>query len=161
MAKDNLGKVLGELEQAVAAESAGQERAWAARVGQALAGLEQALARRAALLRSPDGRVVDVDRPLLPSPGEDRKAAGLQHELEGFLQQTQVLRTQAEAAAAFRQDGRPDESAAAAARAVVPVPDFGALRDSARTLVQAIRSHENAEAELILESVNTDIGGGD
>ena len=117
MEKDDLVTALGELEQAVTAASADQERA--------LAGLEQALTRRVVALRSPDGRVVDVDRPLLPSPGEDRKAAGLQHELEVFLQQTQALRAQVQGAAA--------------SSAVAPLADGGTLRDQVRILVAAIR----------------------
>jgi len=138
MAKtDDLVTALEQLEQAVGAPAADPER-----VEQGLARLEQALARRTASLRSPDARVVDVDRPLLPSPGEDRKAADLQHELEDFLGQTKTLREQTRGTTGA-------------------VADAPALRDRVRELIQAIRRHEHAEVELILDSVNTDIGAGD
>ena len=135
---DDITAAVGQLEK-VLGEPTDQERAWTGRVDAALARLEEALRRQAKLLRPPDGRVPDVDRPLLPSPGEDRKAAGLQHELEDFLQEIKALRAQV-------QD----------ARSVIEP-----LRERVRALVEAVRRHEHAEVDLILDSVTTDIGAGD
>jgi hypothetical protein len=135
---DDISAALGQLDK-ILEEPAEQERAWAGLVDGALARLEEALRRQATELRPPNGRVPDVHRPLLPSPGEDRKAAGLQHELEEFLQTIDTLRAQTHDAGS----------------AVEP------LRERARALVQAVRRHEHAEVDLILDSVTTDIGAGD
>jgi hypothetical protein len=135
---DDITAALGQLEK-ILGEPAGQGQGWSGRVDAALARLEGELRREATELKAPDGPVPDVDRPLIPSPGEDRKAAHLRDELEDFLQEIQALRSQA-------RDG---------GSTVEP------LRERGRELVQAVRRHEHAEVDLILDSVNTDIGAGD
>jgi hypothetical protein len=42
-----------------------------------------------------------------------------------------------------------------------PVPDLTDLHSRGQRLVTALRRHREAEASLLLESVNVDIGGGD
>jgi len=121
-------KAVEQLEQALGGESAG-------RIEQTLAALQEALRQRAATLKPPDDPLPDVDRPLLPSPGEDRKAAELREQVGGFLWETEALRAQAR--------------------------DGGAEADAFRERARALRNHEHAEVDLILESVNTDIGAGD
>jgi hypothetical protein len=101
--------------------------------------VEQQVRQRAAVQRGPDGLVPDVDRPRVPSPAVDRRSAERRQELEGFLQQVQTLRAQAQGGA----------------------PDFGSLRERIRALTEALRRHSDAEAERVLESINMDLGAGD
>lgn len=132
-------KALEQLEQALDTGPSGQQGAWASCVEQKLAQLQQALQRHAAQLNTPNGPLPDVDRPLLPSPGEDRKATALQHELEQFLRETKTLLAQ--------------------------VHDLGpsarALYQRVHELIHAVRRYEHAEVDLILDTVTTDIGAGD
>ena len=121
-----------QLEQALDGTSA-------TRVEQALATLQQALRRRGAELKGHDDPLPDVDRPLLPSPGEDRKVGELHHQLESCLHEAEALRAE------VRDSGTASES----------------LRDRGHKLARALRNHEHAEVDLILETVTTDIGAGD
>ena len=130
---------LEQLERALDTGTSGQQGAWASCSEQKLTQLQQALQRHAAQLNTPNGPLPDVDRPLLPSPGEDRKATALQHELEQFLKEVETLRAQT------RDLG----------------PSAGALRQRVRELAAAVRRYEHAEVDLILDTVTTDIGAGD
>jgi hypothetical protein len=161
---DTLEKAMGELERALAEEAVGREADWAGRVDQVLAGIEAAVQQRAANLEPPDGKVVEVDRPRLPSPTVSRRAAGLRQELAGVLAEAQALR--ARVRGAVQAFGVPVQPAGlAGALPVAPeagaIPDFGVFRQRVRELLTALAQYEEEEARLILESVTTDIGAPD
>jgi hypothetical protein len=161
---DALGMAVDGLRHASSADIVGHQREWAESVDQALAIAELAIRQRAAPLKPADGRVVDVDRPRLPSPTVARRTAGLRTDLNTLFTEAKALRTRAQTAArAFgpapdfpEQAGGPPSTARA-----VEVPDFGALRQQVEQLAEAVEHYVDEEARLVLESVNTDIGSPD
>ena len=127
--------------------------------------LESFLRRQhAATLEAPDGRVVDVDSARLPSPTMSRRAAKLHEELDRFLDETRALRTKVRGVAPG-QGSADNPSALAGALTVAPeagaIPDFGVFWTRAQELLNALNRYEEQEANLILDSVTTDIGAGD
>jgi hypothetical protein len=161
---DTLLNAAEKLQRTLAADVAGQERDWAERADQALTQLAAAISQRAATWRSPEGKVVDVESPRLPSPIVARRGSELRRDLDGLLEQAISLQTDVRSAArAFSSAG--DVSDLAGALPVAPevsaVPNFGVFRQRAEQLVEGIRRYIEQEAGLILETVNTDVGAGD
>ncbi|HEV3255500.1 MAG TPA: hypothetical protein VG013_01345 [Gemmataceae bacterium] len=161
---DVLSPALDRLERALAERGAGRERDWVERVDQALAAVEQGVRQHAATLEAPDGRVVDVDSPRLPSPTVSRRAAKLHQELDGFLVETRALRAKVRGASQGLGIAV-SPSGLAGALAVAPeagaIPDFSVFCKRAKELLEALNHYEEEEADLILEAVTTDIGAGD
>jgi hypothetical protein len=153
-----------KLEEVLAADVAGQERDWADRVDQALTQVVDALQQRAATWKSPEGKVVDVESPRLPSPTVARRGSELRRELDGFLEQAKALQVDVRKVARTF-GGEADVANRAGALPVAPeagaVPDFGVFRQRAEQLVEGIRRYIQQEAALILESVNIEVGAGD
>jgi hypothetical protein len=138
--KDLLIEATEELRQALGQEAAGgQERGQ--RVARALAGVERALRQRAGEPLSAEEPLADSDRPLLPSPGVERRAEGLRHEAGDLLREVRALRGEVSA-------GRGD-------------PAAGPLAERLGQLVHALAHHEQGEIDLVQESITTDIGAGD
>jgi hypothetical protein len=161
---DQLLTAIDQLEHILSQDSTNREAPWFFRMEQALAAVEQALRQHSANLEGPDGRVLDVDRPRIPSPGVVRRAGELQDGLHDLLKQTQALRArlqQATPASGF--PSHPEETAGAlpVAPEAGALADFGILCQRARSLVENLRRYENEEVDLILETVNTDVGAGD
>lgn len=134
-AADELERVLGQGAAGAAGQQAVAERA--------LLRLEEIVRRHAGSLYNSDG-LVTVDRPRLPSPGVDRQTAELRQQLESLVRDLQELRSRVPAAG---PSGAGIDHASLVARA--------------RQLAEALRTYEDREAHVILESVNTDIGAGD
>jgi hypothetical protein len=147
--KKTLAAAVANLERALGEDGGRAGRVWAARVDQALFGIEQALHRHDATLEPRDGAVVDVESGQAPSPGLDRRIARLHEELAGCLAEAGALR--------------------ARVRKVLegPAPDglgpgtFDAFRRRAGALLDALGRYEREEAHVILETTTTDIGAGD
>jgi len=95
--KDDLVSAMDRLERALDGDAVGPGRADT--VGQALAGLEQAVRRHAEALEAPGGKLIDIDRPMLPSPTLARHTAELRQELAGLLEEAGALRTRLQGAA--------------------------------------------------------------
>jgi hypothetical protein len=136
---DNLTAAVAELEQAAADWEAGRgsEPAW--RLERALAVVELALREHQQSL-DPDGQVVEVDSPRIPSPTVDRQVEGLHHELHALLGEIRSLREQLAAG---------------------PAPPTGRLREWVRQLLAALSHYGEEEARVIQEALNTDVGAGD
>jgi hypothetical protein len=153
-----------KLQRALAADVAGQERDWADRVARALTQLADAIGQRAATWKSPEGKVVDVESPRLPSPTVARRGSELRRDLDGFLEQARTLQTDVRHVARTFGGGA-DVANLAGALPVAPeagaVPDFGVFRQRAEQLVEGVQRYIQQEAGLILESVNIDVGAGD
>lgn len=135
----------------------------AARLREPLARLEDVVWQKIAALKPADGKLIDVDRPRLPSPAVDRRADKLCTELEKFLEEVRALRGKARQTAAAAPVS--DPATLAGALPVAPEAgadaDLGVLLQRARQLLQDMEHYEAQEAELIYDSVNTDIGAGD
>jgi hypothetical protein len=160
----NFNTVADGLERALGGDAPGREQDWIGGVDRALAAVEEAVRRRAAALRTPDGQLVEVDRPRLPSPAVDRRIEQLERELQQVLERAKALRDQVRGAAEGIGLEQPPEEAAGAL-SVAPeagaVAALGVFRQQARDLVEALRHLEREEADLVLDSITPDIGAGD
>jgi hypothetical protein len=160
----NFNSVADSLERALGEGAAGRERDWIGGVDRALAAVEEAVRRRAASLRTPDGYLIDVDRPRLPSPAVERRTEELERQLRLLLERARSLRGQVRGAA----EGiglEADPAELAGALSVAPeagaVAALGVFRQQARELAEALRHFEEQEADLVLDSITPDIGAGD
>src|SRR5438270_9863969 len=127
------------LERSVAADAGGRTQDWVRDVDAALAAVEQVVRQRAEALRGPDGQLLDVDRPRLPSPDVSRRTEDLERELRQFLDEVQALRRQVQGAAE-RLGVPPSPTGLAGALTVAPeagaVADLGAFQQHARRLAE-------------------------
>jgi hypothetical protein len=160
----NLNSVAEVLEHALAEGAAGREPEWIAGVDRAFAAVEEGVRRRAESLRSPDGHLVEVDRPRLPSPAVDRRTEELERRLHELLERAQSLRGQVRGAAeGIGLEQNPAE--VAGALSVAPeagaVAALGVFRQQAHELAEALRHFEEQAADLVLDSVTPDLGAGD
>jgi hypothetical protein len=146
--------------QAVTEAIAGRERDWARQVQRALAGVARALQHHAAAADSPDGLFAEVD---LTRPTLTRRVAELRREHGYFLQKVRALQEEVQGIAqAFEPyaevEGPPH---ALPEPAVETVSDFGGIRQRVEEFLTALKQHTEAEADLVFETVSTDIGVGD
>jgi hypothetical protein len=155
---------LENLEQAVEMEVPGHERDWAERVAQALNATAQAVREHLKALKSSGPSIVQADRPRLPSPTVARRTAALERTMNSLVADLSRLGSNVrDAAQAFdrRIDPREAARSSAVAGKAGAIPDFGELRRRCTHVATALRRLNDAEAQLILESVNTDIGAPD
>lgn len=148
MNRNDLPAAIDQLERALSARAGAREPGWRTAVDQALAGLEQTVRHHARTLMPDDGKLIDVDRPRIPSPGVSRKAGELHGELCRFMDESRALRARLNASIAAGTANSGD-------------PDLNTFLRRAKQLVEALQRYEDEEAHLILDSVNTDIGAGD
>ncbi len=155
--RDDLVAAVDRLEQTLGTPGNGDA------LRRALGGLEDALWQHAAVLAGPDGPLPDIDRPLLPSPGVSRRTEELRQQLDNFLTELRALRTKARGLAAPSGTTRPDTMAGAlpVAPEMGAAVDYGVICARARDLIADLQQFEEEEEDLILHSVNTDIGAGD
>jgi hypothetical protein len=142
------------LSRALEADVPGRELDWAEAAEQALDRLELALKQHRAAANAPDGLLAEVDetRPTLA-----RSAEGLRAEHDQFLAKIAAFHEEVkQAAEAFRPG--PSSSARTAVASLV---DFTALRRRGQEILANVQKHRQAETNLVLDSVNTDIGTGD
>jgi hypothetical protein len=151
---DALALSLDRLRQALAADVPGHQREWSKRVGDALARVETALRQHRAVAKAPDGLLAQVDetRPTLA-----RQADELRSDHDDFLVQVRALREQVRRTV----EAFTTSAALSAKTRAGGVADFGAIRRHADQLLSGLQQNKDAETQLVLESVNTDIGVGD
>jgi len=130
---DPLALAVDRLRDALAGTGAGPPGG----IGRALAQLEVAMRQHAALGGWPEDSVANLDRPLLPSPGVDRRHAELRQHLAGLLREVRSLRNE------------------------VLALDGSAIRERAGQLIEEVERFNREEIDLVQESVTTDIGAGD
>jgi hypothetical protein len=111
------------------------------RLGRALVAVEQAVRLHAEGLDASDGNLIDVEGPRVPSPTVTREVGGLRQELDELLDEATALREKLTGEGAG--------------------PDVGRFRQRARRLVESLERYEQEEANVILDTVNTDIGSPD
>jgi hypothetical protein len=134
--RDNLAAAVRELGQILA----GGENLYQ-RLGPALAAVEEAVGQHEKVLEADGPRVVDIESPRIPSPVVTRQVGKLQAELEGLRSEVRALRQ--------RLTGGER------------TPDVGRLRERARQLLAGLGRYDEEEAQVIQETVNTDVGAGD
>jgi hypothetical protein len=149
------------LKQALGSNGVGQKD-WAERVDRALGAVAEAVRRHRDTLEDDEGRLVDVNTPLNPSPVVKRRADGLREELDGLLKEAEALRAKVRGVHA---SAAADPKTLAGALPVSPeagaVPDFGVFWQRARDLLVGLGHFEEEEADLIQYSVTLDLGAGD
>ncbi len=149
------------LKEALGSNGVGQKD-WAGRVGQALEVVEEAVRRHRDALEDEEGRVVDVNTSLNPSPVVKRRADELCAELDDFLEEARELRRKVgEIHASPLADPKNLAGALPVAPEAGDLPDFGVFWQRARDLLKGLGHFEEAEADLIQYSVNLDLGAGD
>ena len=160
--KQSLLQALEELKHVLADDAAGQGEDWSRRMSQALATLEQFLRQHRATLSDAEGRVVDVNTSLNPSPGVARRADGLRQDLDNLLNQAAKLRGKLKT---IHPAAATDPSTAAGALPVAPevgdATDFSVFCERAEQLLEGLGRYDEEEAELIEDSVTMDLGAGD
>jgi hypothetical protein len=151
---DALALSTDRLRQALAADVPGHEREWLETVGVALARVETALRQHRAIAKAPDGLLAQVDetRPTLA-----RQADELRNDHDDFMAQVRVLRAEVQRTV----DAFTSAAAVSAKKLAGGVADFGAIRQHADQLLFDLQQNKDAETQLVLESVNTDLGVGD
>lgn len=150
--KDALALSLDQLQQTLIADDTGREQQWAEAVAYALARLEAALRKHRAAARRPDGPLAEVDQ---ARPTLARQADDLRSDYDDFLRQLLDLREQIQLSAeAFAPSNGHSVC-------VGEVMDVGAIREQADQICSGLQKDWLAETNLVLESVNTDLGAGD
>lgn len=137
---DALLVAMHQLEAALAAAAPGREHCWIDRVRENLSGVQSALERHVASAEGEEGLFAEID---LTRPTLIRSAERLRREHVDLVQQAEALRRQV---AHYGPEER---------------PAFEIIRQQAARLLEALRHHQAREADLIFESLYTDIGAGD
>lgn len=149
------------LKEALGSNGVGQQD-WAGRVGHALEAVKEAVRQHRDSLEDEEGRLVDINTSLNPSPVVKRRADGLREELDHFLGEARDLRHKVEGVHA---SAVADPKTLAGALPVAPEageqPDFGVFWQRARDLLAGLSHFEEEEADLIQYSVTLDLGAGD
>ena len=156
---DALSLSIEWLGRTLTADIPGHEREWAEEVGYALANIHKGLRQHLAVVYAPDGALAEIEK---LRPTLSRQVIELRRQQERLLGQCAALREEVErAAAAFTPGMETFDRSAAEPAENGGVADFSGIRDQAGQLVSNLQEAKATEASLLLESVNTDIGGGD
>ncbi|MHB1423647.1 MAG: hypothetical protein ACYC3I_10725 [Gemmataceae bacterium] len=151
---DALLAVVHRLEAALAAAAPGRQQAWGSRVLGDLRLVQESLARHVAAAEGPDGLLVAID---LSRPAIMRRVERLRREHADLLQQANDLQRRVERLSSVEWTAYE----ACLADEVVEDPDAADIRRQAAQLLNALRSHQAHETDLIFETFYTDIGASD
>jgi hypothetical protein len=161
--KYSLAKAVKELRAALDDYAPGREKARGQRLEQTLAAMEEGARQHRACLKDSEGRVVDVDTSLNPSPGVSRRVEELWQELDNLLQEIRSLREKAENV--HPSTAKEDVATVAGSLPVAPEAadgvDFAVFRARVERLVEGFEHFDEEEARLIQESITMDLGAGD
>jgi hypothetical protein len=138
---DPMVSALESLEQTLADSAAGEKEDWLALLDRSLADLKQAARQRDAALDSGEGELVNLESPLVPSPGRDRRTDRLHDELDGILEEVTSVRSEVRS------------------EAVRFTPKLGRILNRVARLLESLKHYERDETGAVQETVNTDIGG--
>ncbi len=151
---DALLEAMHRLEAALAAAAPGRQQAWGGRVQDDLRLVHEALARHVDSAEGSDGLLAAID---LSRPALVRRVDRLRREHADLLQQANDLRRRVERLCSVEWTAYE----ACLADEVLDDPDAADIRRQAAQLLNALRSHQAHEADLIFETFYTDIGAGD
>jgi hypothetical protein len=141
---DLLIEAVCELRQALDENTGRPLRDWIEGVDRSVADALRALRRHAGEDLTGDELQTDPDRGLLPSPGVERRAAGLRQDLHDLIQAARTLRADLTAARTTPND-----------------PSVAGLATRARDLMKALERLDSGEINLIQGAITPDIGAGD
>jgi hypothetical protein len=161
--KWSLGKAVNGLKQVLSGDALDRPEAWVRRMGHALNTLEQSVRQHRATLSDDEGRVVEVDSSLNPSPGMARRVDELGKDLDNLLDEVQALRRKLNTV--HPSAGVEDPSTASRSLPVAPDigdgTDLSVFRERAEQLMEWVGNFSKEEAQLIEDSVTMDLGVGD
>lgn len=159
--KDILSRRIEQLQRTLSSAGDVQRKVWIEEMEDRLASLEQAVREHTADAEAPDGLFAEID---LTRPSLTRRVQELRQEHRDFVDHIDALREEA------RRLARPLASDAEPQPASSGDTMLGesALADACQTFrrhtedfIVRLQEHEKIEADLVLESVDTDIGVGD
>jgi CheY-like chemotaxis protein len=158
--RDVLLMLVKRLEQALAADWATKEGAWLERVLLVLDRVEQATRQQLLDVDSPDGPLDGFRE----TPSQDRRMEAVRAKYADFVQQAMALKKDLQklshACRSITQD--PGERLGLPEPVEEPVRlDMATIRQRVERFRRDLEKHRQDEINLILESVTTDIGGGD
>jgi hypothetical protein len=158
---DVLLDCLDQVDDALKADFLDRECDWTKRVWSGLARLGRLLQQHNAIATSADGPGAATE---LACATLMRRWSDLQAQYRNHLEQLAALKWEAYQASQVL----PNHSASFGYTVTLPEnapirqpPNLTALRCRGQQLLTALRRHREAEASLLLDSVNVDIGGGD
>ncbi len=142
------------LKKALALEIPGHEREWAMQVGDAIHRVEEALRSSWGSGKTSDGPLASVDK---TRPTLAREAEGLHGDHDRRVEEAHRLCEE------VRQMGQPFQPGAefSVRSTNTSIPDFGATKQRIEQFLAELEKNLEAEAVLVLDSANTDIGVGD
>jgi hypothetical protein len=141
--EDFLLRAADRLTQALAEAESGRPGQWGPTLRAALAEVEATLRQGQRTAASPEGPLAEVDH---TRPTLDRQAAAWRDDLAQLREQCRELLNEVQ-----RQDGSGQPDLAAQ----------GDLHRRVEEFIAALRRSRDSETDLVLESVNTDLGAGD
>jgi hypothetical protein len=143
----------------------GQERDWTECVQKALLSVETALEEHRLATEDSEGLCSELTAPSVGTdPGRVRVIHGLWQEHAQLSSLAKSMHDPIEGALhAFQRERiSPDKPITLPVPPVpLAIPDFGEIRRQGEQFIAALRHHCDAEAKLVLETVNTDVGVGD
>jgi hypothetical protein len=157
MKDDALAFQIDRLSRALDATVPGRERKWAEDLDIILAGVERALQQHIMTAQDPNGVFAEVDE---TRPSLARQTCQLRRDNSALMEQCLALREETRrAAGAFSYAVSTSlPTPGSAPRSDEILPDFGTIRRQAEELCEALRLNMQAETQLVLDSINTDIG---
>lgn len=159
--KSSLGRAVEALRKVLHARR--QDKDWPRRVDESLERIEQSACRHRVKLEEDEGRAVDVDTSLNPSPTVARRTEELCRDLDALLHEARSLRDGARTLHPVAADINPVTTAGAlpVAPEAADVADFGVFCERVEHLVEGFEHFDEEERDLIQESVTLDLGAGD
>jgi hypothetical protein len=154
--RDVLLMLVKRLEQSLAADWVGREAAWLDRVVLVLDRVEQAMRQQ---VLEGDGHADELQG---TPPGQARRMDGLRAKYGEFVEQAMALKEDLQQLShGLRSFSKLANDRAEAAVAAPVNLDMAATRQRIERFRRQLEQHRQEEINLVMESVTTDIGGGD
>jgi hypothetical protein len=161
--KSSLVRSVEELRKVLDERDGDRGKDWPRRAEQCLERIEQSARRHRARLENADGRVVDLDTPLNPSPTVARRTDELRQDLGDLLREARTLRERARTLHPVAANTDPGTVAGVlpVAPEAADIADFAVFCERVERLLEGFEHVDEEETDLIQESITLDLGAGD
>jgi hypothetical protein len=161
--RDPLLHIVDNLEQALEAKLTGREQEWTQGVEKALAALEKALPAHSAEMERGDSPLVSLTGPVKGAlPPNAKHLRRLHQDHSDFTWWTRKLHRDVKTVRSRLQGHEKPTARQTLTRANEPSETdirLRNLRHRARYLVASLKHHRDTETQLLLERMDTDVGG--